>query len=201
MRSSGVAPVLPRDGVDQVDGIELAAAGVALVAARARFVAVRTLALDITIREEAPRFGIVEEVLRLGVEVVVLQQGVEQPVHHVAVVVGHGRGEGVERDAHPLPGVEDRLVELGHDLGRRAALVVSADGDRRAMRVGAGDHGDAVAADAVVAGEDVGGQIGAAELSVVDRTVGVGPGDADEDVVGHGSRLGVEAAWNVNVPD
>ena len=55
-----------------------------------------------------------------------------------------------------------------------------------AMGVGAGDHGDAVAADAVVAGEDIGGQVGSAELPVVDRAVGIGPGHADEDVVSHG---------------
>ena len=195
-----------RARIDQVDRVELAATGVALVAASTGLVAVRAFALDVAVGEEALRFGVVEQVLGLGVQVVVFEQRVEQTVSDVAVVVGHGRGEGVEGDAHPVPGVEDGLVELGDYFGRRSAFVVGAHGDRRTVGVGTGDHGDAASANAVIASEDVGGQVGAAELSMVDRAVGIGPCHADENVVAHGWWLrvgftlpGVRNRWMVSV--
>ena len=75
-------------------------------------------------------------------------------------------------------------MELVDDLLRRAALVVGAHGDRRAVLVAAGDHEHVVADHAVVAGEDVGRQIGAGDVAEVQRAVRVGPGDGDEDAAG-----------------
>ena len=72
-------------------------------------------------------------------------------------------------------------MEVIDDLLRRLALLLGAHGDRRAVLVGAGDHEHAVAGGAVVAGEDVGGQVGAGDLAEVQRAVGVRPGNADED--------------------
>ena len=90
--------------------------------------------------------------------------------------------EEVERDAERLPvaagtpGGSASTTSFGVD-----ALVVGADGDRRAVLVAAGHHQHVVAAHAVVAGEDVGRQVGAGDVAEVQRPVRVRPGDGDED--------------------
>src|SRR3990172_8048510 len=71
-------------------------------------------------------------------------------------------------------------MKRGRHLLRRATLLLRPDRNWRAVLVGAGDHEDAVAGDAVVAGEDVGRQIGAGDLAQVQRSIGIRPGDADK---------------------
>jgi len=78
-------------------------------------------------------------------------------------------------------------VEALVDGLRRGPLGVGADGDRRPMGVGPGDHQDAVSGQAVVAGEDVGRQVGADDIADVDVGIGVRPSHRDEDVVAHGA--------------
>jgi hypothetical protein len=53
------------------------------------------------------------------------------------------------------------------------------------MAIGTGDHEDSVAGQAVVAGEDIGGEIRAGEMAEVKRPRGVGPSNGDEDVLAH----------------
>ena len=179
-------PRLPRTRIDQLDRVQLRPARIALIPPRVRIMAARALPVHVPIRQEPPRLRVVEQVLRPREQVPVLLQGVEQPVHHLPVVVRHRCRERVERDPHPLPRPQDVRVEMIDDLPRRLPLVVGPHRDRRAVRIGAGNHGHAVAADAVVAREDVRRQVRAAQLPVVDRPVRVGPGHADENVVAHG---------------
>ena len=80
-----------------------------------------------------------------------------------------------------LPVAQELRVELVDDLLRRAALVVGADGDRRAVLVAAGHHQHVVARHAVIAREDVGRQIRAGDVAEVQRAVRVRPRDGDED--------------------
>ena len=105
------------------------------------------------------------------------------------VVLGAGGSEQVEGYAQPLPRLQELLVEAGRHLVRGQLLGLGTDGDGGAVLVAAGDHEDAVAAGAVVAGEDVGGEVGADDLSGVEGAVGVGPGYADEYLFGHGTGL------------
>ena len=105
------------------------------------------------------------------------------------VILGAGGGEKVEGDAQPLPGLQELLVEAGRDLFRGQPLRLGANGDGGAVLVAAGDHENAVAAGAVVAGEDVGREVGADNLARVQGAVGVGPGHADEYLFGHGTGL------------
>ena len=80
---------------------------------------------------------------------------------------------------------EELGVELGCDLAGAAPFLLGADGDRRAVLVAAGDHEHVVACGAVVASEDVGGKVGADDLTDVEGAVAVGPGDGDEYFFGH----------------
>ena len=79
-----------------------------------------------------------------------------------------GRREEVKADTKSFPGLEELLVEAGRDVSRGDALLLGADGDRRAVGIAAGDHEHVVAGRAVVAGEDVGRQVGADDLSDVE---------------------------------
>ncbi len=70
------------------------------------------------------------------------------------------------------------------DRGGLDALLLGLHRDRRAVGVGAADHQHVVAGHAVVAGEDVGRQVGAGDVAEVRQAVGVRPGHGDEDAAG-----------------
>ena len=68
------------------------------------------------------------------------------------------------------------MIAFQHGVGGNA-LLVGADGDGRAVGVGAGHHQHLVALHPVVARENVGGQVTAGDVAHVEGAVGVGPGD------------------------
>ena len=68
------------------------------------------------------------------------------------------------------------------DLLGSLTLGVSLHRDRCAVRVGAGYHEHLVAAQALVAGEDIGGQVRAGKVTDVDIGIRVRPGNGDENV-------------------
>ena len=80
-------------------------------------------------------------------------------------------------------------MEVVGDLAGRAALLLGAHRDRRAVDVGAGHHQHVVAGHAVVAGEDVRRQVRAGDLANVERAVSVRPGDSKKDTFRHESIL------------
>ena len=67
----------------------------------------------------------------------------------------------------------------------RLAFLVRAIVDRRAVRIGARDHQNIVAFQAVVAGDNVTGQVRAGDIADVDLGIGIWPGNGDQDVFGH----------------
>ena len=87
-----------------------------------------------------------------------------------------------------VPGSQELVVKLIHDVGWRATLLLGANGNGSAVAVTTGDHKHIVALGAVKAGEDVGREIGSGNLADMQRSVGVRPGDADQDTLG---QLGV----------
>lgn len=155
-------------GIDEVLGIQGAAAVVALVAAGFLVATVGAGTLDITVGQEAAGLGVVELRGRALIDVAVLHEAQEDVVGDGGVVLRAGVGEEVERDAELAPVAEKLRVELVDDLLGRAALVVGADGDGRAVRVATGDHQDVVADHAVVTGEDIGGEIRAGDVAEVE---------------------------------
>ncbi len=76
-------------------------------------------------------------------------------------------------------------MEAGRHLVWRRPFRLGADGHGSAVLVAAGDHEHLVPLGAVVAGEDVGREVGADDLARVQGAVGVWPGHADEDLFGH----------------
>ncbi len=151
----GCRPVDPRTRIDQVGGIELVAAVVALVAARALEAADRARALDVAIGKRVPGRG-GERPERLLLDDVALAMERAKEILGDAVVVG-GRGprEEVVREPEVAKIVADELAEPLGSLMRRLAGGVRRDHDRRPVLVRAAHHEDVVAAHAVIAGERV----------------------------------------------
>ena len=78
-------------------------------------------------------------------------------------------------------------MEVLVDVHGCALFGVGSHGHGRAVRIGAGDHDDLVARQALVAGEDIRRQVGTGDVADVDFGIGIRPGDGDQDVLGHGT--------------
>ena len=173
---------------DELFGVERPSAGVALVAARAVVAAVRTLAFDVAVGQEA----VVGRAVRLLHRVVVDEALFAHPREHVlgdiGVVVGVGGGEQVEADAEPLPRPQKLALVSREDVFRRHAALVGGDGHRRPVSVAAGHHSDLAAEHPLKASENIRRQVAARRLSDVDGAVGVGPSDAYEYSISQKSR-------------
>ena len=183
----GFAELQRRFGVElrariaQLVGVQRLAAVVALVAPRRFVAAVRAGSFDVAIGQEAPGDGVVGGFGYFRLDVPCVIEYREQLLHHFHVGFGVGVGEEVEGDTHALQRIAIESVKSGSDLFRLASFFLRGNGDGGAVHVAAAHHQHAVAAQAVVASADVRRQVAARQVAQVQRTVGVGPGDADED--------------------
>ena len=98
--------------------------------------------------------------------------------------LGVGVGEEVVANAELLLRAQEAPVIVLEDGFCGQAAPVGLDRDGRAMRIRAGDHEHVVAAQAMIAREDVRRQIDAGQMAHVQVAVGVGPGDGNMDVLG-----------------
>ena len=184
--NSGVSPLILAARVDQVGGVELVAAVVALVAAGLAVAADRAGALDVAVGQGAPGRGRDGALGGLLDHVAVLPDLGEQLLGD-GVVVGRGRA-GVEvvgaAEVGELAG-DDRVVGVD-ELARGHLGLVGQHEDGRAVLVGPAHHEHVVARHPHVPAEDVGGHAEPGDVAEVARAVGVRPGDGGEDL--HGSR-------------
>ena len=188
-------------GLDQVGGVELVAAVVALVPARVGVAADRTGALDVAVGQRTAGRGADRRLGGLLDHVAVAVAGTEHLLHDPVVVAGRGPREQVVRQpqTHEI-GDDERVVAVGQLLGRDA-LLVGGHQDRGAVLVGAGDHQHVVAGHAHVAAEDVGGHAETGHVADVARAVGVRPGDGGQDMRHDGDpRRGPTAARTRSPP-
>ncbi len=185
----------PAARLDQVLGVELASAVVALVAAGLGVAAVRAGPLDVAVGQEPTRLRVEELPGDLPVDVAVVAQLPEHVPGDLAVVLGAGGGVQVPRDVELLPVVEELgVVPVDDDLGVDA-LLVGPNGYRRPVHVRAGHHQHVVAQGAVVAGEDVGRDVDPGHVAQMARPAGVRPGDGDEDLAGQSALRIRERRW------
>ncbi len=174
----GLGKLRPR--VDQVGGIERAAALVALITASVVIGTVRTGALDVAIGQKALDVGIEELLTGALVDVPVVQLLQEHLLGDPSVVRRAGGGVVVPADAECLPLAKEFLVIAVGDVLGRHTLVVGTNRDRGSMHVGPADHQDLVAHQTLVASEDVGGEVRARDVPQMPRTRGIGPCNSDE---------------------
>jgi len=155
---------------------------IALVATGLRGLAVGACTLDIAVGQEAPAGRAI--CLRHGglVDVSLLQQLKEDVMDHAGMILCACGGEQVPGDAKPFPAFQELLMVAGHDLLRAFSFLFSAQSDRCPVLVTAGDHEHHIALQTVIAGEDVCREIGAGDMSQMEWTVGIGPGNADKNM-------------------
>jgi hypothetical protein len=175
-----------RSRVDQLLGVELVAAAVALVAAGAVVAADRAGALDVAVGQRATgRRGDGAERLARHDVTVVVEPG-EELLHDRVVVARGGAGEQVVGQAEPVQILDDHPVVAVDQLARRRALRVGLHLHGRAVLVGARDHEHVVAGHAHVAAEHVGRHSEAGHMTDMAGAVGVGPGHRRENVTHEG---------------
>jgi len=101
-------------------------------------------------------------------------------------VVGRASGgEQVPGYAQLLPAVEELLMIPGHYLLGGLVFLLGSEGDRGAVLVAAGYHQNMLALEAMIPCEDIGRQVGACDMSHVQRAVGIGPSYCDKNVFSH----------------
>ena len=156
------------------------AAAIALVAAGARILAVRAGAPYVAVGQEPHTVHAVGQQSGIGINITQLLQTGEKILHDALVVFSMRGGEQVERDAQALPSIQELGMEPFQHFLRLDVLLVGADGNRRAVGIGTGNHQDFIAFHPVVACENVGSQIAAGNMAHVQRAIGVRPGNPDE---------------------
>jgi hypothetical protein len=168
--------------VDQVGGIELVAAVVALVASCFGVSADRAGALDVAVGQRVARRGGERPERRLLDEVAVLVERPEQVARDVGVVLRGRAREAVVGDAEIAEIVARELVVAVGDLTRRDAFAVGRDHHRRPMLVRPAHHQNVVALQAVVAREDVRRNREPDDVAQVALPRRIRPGWGDEDL-------------------
>jgi hypothetical protein len=179
LRDLAVDPGL---GIDQVLRVELVAAVVALVAARAGVTADRAGALDEPVgqgapgrRRDRPRCGLLDQVT-------VAVDDAEQLLRHMVVIARGGAGEQVVAQPERGEIFDDHPVVLVGELLGGQPLRLRLDQDGGAVLVRPADHEHVVTGHPHIAAEDVGGHSEPRNMADVSRAVGVGPGHRGENV-------------------
>ena len=96
-----------------------------------------------------------------------------------------GGGEQIIRDAVTFENFDEAFMKpLVHFLDG-LALLIGADGDRRAVRVCAADHKDFISFKPMIACDDITGQMGTCDITNMDFGVGVRPGDGNQNIFRH----------------
>ena len=178
-----------RARLDQVGGVELLGAVLALVAARPRIAAVRAGADDVAVGQEAAVGDRVDLPLgHLGD-----QPGVGEPAGEM---LGQAVVLRARRAAEVVEGQPEALAELLLDrpepraiVGHRLAGLGGGELGRGAVLVGGADVEHLVAARPAVAGVDVGRELAADQISEVLDPVDVGQRGGDQDA-GHAGSSG-----------
>ena len=166
-----------RNWVDQLVRIELIAAVVALVAARALRMADRALAFDVAVWQRTAGGRRDRDLLRALVNVAVGQTLAEHLLHHVLMVLCGGAGEQIVAQAEVAQIVRDHAVVAVRKFLRGDALLVGLHQNRRTMLVGAGHHEHIVALHALVSCVDVGRHTEAGDVTNMTGAVRIRPSD------------------------
>src|SRR4029450_1708665 len=154
-----------------------------LVAARELEAADRARALDIAVRERVPGGGREGAHGRLLDDVAVLIDSPEQVLDDPIVIRSRRPREQVVGETKVVQVLADERAEALCGLTRGQTLLIGRDHDRRAVLVGAADHENLVAPQAVIPGGDVRRNAEAGDMPQMPRATRVGPRDGDENAL------------------
>ena len=150
--------------LDQICRVELPPAVVTLIASGVSVTAMGARPFDVAVGEEAVGLGVVQLLADSGFDEAVLGQRRKDVLCDLAMVVGPGGRVEIPTDTERLPCLEELRVITVDDLLWAHVLLFGAHGDRRPVHVGSRDHQNLVSREPVIAGEDVGRQIGTGEM-------------------------------------
>ena len=168
--------------VDQVDGVELVPAVVALVSARGGKAADWARSLDIPIGQRVSGGG-GERAERLALDhETLLVQRPEEVLCDPIVVSGRRPSEEVVGEPKVSEVLADELVESIGSLTRRLSGRVGRHHDGRAVLVGTAHHEDVVPAEPVIAREGVRWDAEAGDMADVAEAARIRPCDCDQDL-------------------
>ena len=120
------------------------------------------------------------------VQITLFQKNTKQVVDHFLVVLGVGGSEKVEGDTQFFPRVKELGVVAVEYLFRGYALFLGSYRDGGAVAVASRYHQHIVALGAVITGEDICRKIATGDVAQMQRPVGVGPSNSNEDSFGQG---------------
>ena len=161
--------------INQVLGIQLVSAVVALIAAGVIGATDRTGALDVTIREGTARGRADGTAGGLSDHVAIVVQAGEELLHDRVVVAGGGAGEQVIRKAEAREVLDDdAIVAIRQFLDGRAFLL-RLHQQRGAVLVGARNHEHLVASHSLKTRENVRRHTESGDVADVAGAVSVGP--------------------------
>ena len=163
-------------GVNQLRGAERRAALLALVAISALSVATGTFARDVAVGQES--LGLLVIVLHRGLldELALVIELAEEVRCRVMVHLRRGASIDIERNAELLKRLFDKFVVAVHDVLRRAAFFLGADGDGHPVLVASSDEEDLFFLQPQVADIDVSRYIHPGQVADMHRSVGIGQG-------------------------
>ena len=166
--------------VDQVGGVQRAAALLALVAVGAIVAAVGAGPDDVAVGQKLSGLLVVILHRRLLGELALVVQRAEKVRGRLVMHGRRGARVDVERYAEPFERVLDDIMVFVDDILRSDPFLTGLDRDRNAVFVRPADRDDVLAPEAQVAHVDVRRNVDACEVADMDRSVGVRQGRGDK---------------------
>ncbi len=126
--------------MNQILGIQRAAAHITLIPASSFVAAVGAGALNIPVRQEPLATGAVGQLHNLGVDIAPVFKFRKYLVDRFLVVFGMGVSKKIEGDSQFLPGIQELGMVPVEDLLGSNAFLVGTNRNRRSVSVAAGNH-------------------------------------------------------------
>ena len=170
------------NGVDEILGIQLVPARIALISSRAFAAANGTRALDIAVGQGVAADRIDSDILLLDDHVPVVATHFEHTLNHPFMVDGGRSSEQVVRQTQGHEIFDDDPVILISQLLGRFALRLGGHEDGRTVLIRARDHEHILAPHSHVPGKNIRRDAEAGNVADMTRTVGIGPSNCREDM-------------------
>src|SRR5579884_917831 len=154
------------------------AAVIALISPRRRIATIRTGALNIAIRQEAPICGTVRGLHRILEDVYLLMKGQEEILGEAVVVLGSRFRIQIPGDTEPLPYFAYLTVIICYKFAWCNTLLLCINENGCAMLIAAGDHQDMIACQTMISCKGVCREVCADDLPHMRRAFGIRPGNA-----------------------
>ena len=143
---------------------------------------VRTSTFQIAVGQESLTLGAISLNHLIFVDITLAEQIEEYVMSNLGVIRCTSGSEEIERDAQFLPAVNKLLVVFGHHLLRRSGFPLRPNRNRGPVLVAAGNHQHSIPLKTMIPRKNIRRQISASNMSQMQRTIGIRPGNTDKDM-------------------